>query len=240
MYSNLRNIKTIWIFFICINSTSIYSQFNIDTAYLSKSIICHKKIHSIVSKPITIGKGLPYEFNCPIEIDSQNYSNLSFLEKAIHAIYFPENCYYNCNYMAYKIKDTQKYIFNSISYQQTNFWSKRQNTFISNFSDSINFILKKELYFKENNEIIYKFIYKKKLVNLLPHLIQNYHLTNNTLNLTLMLLFMKDAKFQPFISSKLYKKFYGNKNTYKIEFTSKLETEILKQTQLFIKLKKLS
>lgn len=178
--------------------------------------------------------------DCIYELDSTDYVNLSYYEKAIHAIYFPEICNYLCFRVIKLHVDTQKYIYNSIiDLQSNNYWSLRQNTFIKNATDSLLDVLKMELSKPKNNEIIYKFIYKNKLVNLLPQLIQNYHLTNNTLNLTLMLLFMKEAKFQPFISSKLYKKFYGNKNTYNIEFTSKLETEILKQTQLFIKMKKL-
>jgi hypothetical protein len=139
------------------------------------------------------------------------YNQLSLREKWLYTLVYPEDYSQNCDAMM-PIADEHKKIFADIPYTFDEYvWSKRQQSFLQANRDSVMAFIKHCVGKTNRIGVNYKMMLLRiQAVELIPWLIQVYNIQKKDHDiLTLLLQFMKEANYTPFIESAGYKKLYG-------------------------------
>ncbi len=172
-------------------------------------------------------------------LDPKVYNGLSLREKFTYHMIHAETYAQNCDVIP-PIMDEQKKIFGEIpnSFNEME-WSERQFKWFQNNEDSVVAIIKESATRSKRLGTNYKTaIVDMNAVEMIPFL-QEFYMRDKKDHdiLTIFLLFMKNNKYQPFLSSVTYKKLYSDRSDYSsfIDYNSANETLILQRINDFYK-----
>jgi hypothetical protein len=144
------------------------------------------------------------------------YDALSLREKFTYNMIHAESYSQNCDMMPL-VEDEQKKIFGYLPDVFDEFaWSDRQTKFLHNNRDSVIALMKESITRTKKVGVNFKeAIIEINAKEMLPILVTTYNVTKKDHDiLTLLMLLMKDNKYEPFLTSMSYKKLYGDEDNY--------------------------
>ncbi|MBK5270624.1 MAG: hypothetical protein JJE22_06380 [Bacteroidia bacterium] len=144
------------------------------------------------------------------------YSALSLKEKFTYNMLHGESFSQNCDAMP-PIQDEQKKIFGYLPDAFDEFaWSERQELFLTENRDSVMILIKECA--SKNNRLGINFkqaILVMNATEMIPFLIKVYNVQHKDHDiLSLLMLLMKENKYEPFLASASFRKLYGDDSNY--------------------------
>jgi hypothetical protein len=169
-----------------------------------------KKIDSVIKKQVLADQ------DDNLVLREQTYLSLSLREKFTYQMIHAESYSQNCDAMP-PIQDEQKKIFAYLPDAFSEFsWSDRQIKFLTDNKDSVVALIKECV--SKNNRIGINFkqaILEMNAREMIPFLIKTYKAGKKDFDiLTLLLLLLKENKYEPFMTTASYKKLYGENSNY--------------------------
>lgn len=148
------------------------------------------------------------------KLDVKSYSALTLREKFTYHMIHAESYSQNCDAMP-PIQDEHKKIFAQLPDAFGEYgWSDRQINFFKANKDSVIKFME-EIILKDNRVGVNfkEAIVEMNAKEMIPFLVQTYNATKKDHDiLTVLLLLMKQNKYQPFMVSTSYKKLYGDED----------------------------
>lgn len=149
-------------------------------------------------------------------MSSKDYMSLTLREKFTYHMINPESYSQNCD-VEPPIQDEHKKIFGHLpdSYAELN-WSERQRDFLLANRDSVMEIIKESANRSKRIGLNYKMaLVEIKAVEMVPFLVEYFKRDHKDLDiLTVLMEFMAETKYEPFVKSVSYTKLYSQNSTY--------------------------
>jgi len=219
-------MKQLLLFATLLISFSLSAQVNEDTVWkeASKESQAYHKYRQHLSYPpynlekinTIIKKQVVSDDEDNLVLKDKAYSALSLKEKFTYNMLHGESFSQNCDAMP-PIQDEQKKIFGYLPDVFDEFtWSDRQEKFLTDNRDSVIMLIKECV--SKNNRMGVNFKQAILLMNakeMIPFLIKVYNVQHKDHDiLSLLMLLMKENKYEPFLASSSYKKLYGDDSNY--------------------------
>lgn len=138
------------------------------------------------------------------------YASLTLREKFTYHIIHGESYSQNCDAMP-PIQDEQKKIFGSLpDLFGESYWADRQKKFFLDNSDTVVKLIKESVLRSKRMGLNYKYaIVEMNAIDMIPFLVSTYNTDRKDHDiLTVLLILMKENKYEPFINSQSHKKLY--------------------------------
>lgn len=170
-------------------------------------------------------------------LDAKTYNSLSLREKFTYTMLHGESFSQICD--AYPpAQDEQKKIFGVLpDFLQEQNWSERQKKFLHDNRDSVMAFIRESITRSKRMGVNYKrTVQEINAVEMIPFLTNFYKQTKKDGDiLTVLLILMKENKYQPFVSSATYKKLYGEEYNFNafIDYNKANEELIIKRATDF-------
>lgn len=184
-----------------------YHKYRQHLSYPSYSL---DKINLIIKKQVVTDS----EDN--LVLKDKAYASLSLKEKFTYTMLHGESYSQNCDAMP-PIQDEQKKIFGYLPDAFNEFaWSERQEKFLNDNKDSVILLIKECASKSKRIGINFKqAILTINAKEMISFLIKTYNAQRKDHDiLSLLMLLMKENKYEPFLASASYKKLYGDDSNY--------------------------
>ncbi len=197
-----------------------YHKFRSRLSYPSYSL---DKVNQLIRKQVIEDS----EYNQVLR--EKTYSAFTLREKFTYNMIHGESFSQNCDAMP-PIQEEHKKIFSYLPDAFTEFaWSDRQVSFFKDNKDSIIRLMKECI--SKNNRVGVNFklaIMEMNAKEMIPFLIKTYNTNKKDHDiLTVLMLLMKENKYEPFVSSASYKKLYGTESNYQDYLVYNKANEVL-------------
>lgn len=217
-------MKSAIIFFPLFVSFSLFAQDDTTWKEASKESQAYHKYRQHLSYPsygydkinLLIKKQVVTDSDDNLVMKEKTYAALSPREKFTYMMLHGESFNQNCDAMP-PILDEQTKIFGYLPEAFDEFtWSDRQTKFLNDNRDSVMAWIKESVSKSNRIGINYKLALEQmNTKEAIPFLISIYNKQQKDYDiLTLLMLLMKENKYEPFLNSALYKKFYGENSNY--------------------------
>lgn len=151
-------------------------------------------------------------------LNQKDYDKLTVEERFTYTMLHGEDATQNCDAMPL-FKDEEKKIFVYIpgSFGDEQTWSERQRAFLKNNRTKVISLLRSTMSAKEHAGVNIKAaILELDAVELIPDLAKLYNAKHYDQDiLTVLMLLMREGKFEPFLKSQSYEKLYGENSNYR-------------------------
>lgn len=227
-------------------SFSLFGQDDMEWKEASKESQAYHKYRQHLSYPpysldkinMIIRKQVISDSEDNLVLKDKAYADLTLKEKFTYNMLHAESFSQNCDAMP-PIQDEQKKIFGYLPDMFEEFtWSERQEKFFTDNRDSVVALIKECV--SKNNRVGINFKQAILIMNateMIPFLIKVYNIQKKDHDiLSLLMLLMKENKYEPFLASSSYTKLYGEDSNYMdfLTYNKANEDLIIKRATDFI------
>lgn len=150
-------------------------------------------------------------------LSSKSFNGLSLQEKFTYVMIHAEDSSQNCDVMPGIVHEERRiFAFTPAPFDDQAVWSKRQTAFLANNRARVIGLMRETIRAKGRVGSNFKrAILELNAVELIPHLVGVYNRTRADHDiLTVVMILMKDGKYQPFLASSIHKRLFGENTSF--------------------------